>query len=383
MTKKQFNKKSQTFFMVSLLIIVFTALVATSVIALDTVRPTILYVTPTNNEMDLSRNELMSVVFSEDMDPSSINQNTVIMMQRTTPQVGNYRSLAIIGTLVYSNRKATFITDELLSPSQRFGNVFTVTLTKDIKDLSGNALSRDYVWSFTTGADPFNTSGSTSKLNQSAALVILVPVVNISNQTTIITAPTANEETDDNAGLLAGVSPWMWIVGGGLLLLLLLATIYGLAMRSSSSKKTEDARPNPFCNVQPVIDLEGIGLEYNKALLAMGIKNTKQLWEADARRVARVTGAPLILVKSWQHMAELSSVNDIGPQYAELLERSGVHNIDQLKGYDTNELLSIVRKKQNSLKINIQGNSPGHAMVEHWIGEARSHKFCGFVGHNV
>jgi predicted flap endonuclease-1-like 5' DNA nuclease len=74
-------------------------------------------------------------------------------------------------------------------------------------------------------------------------------------------------------------------------------------------------------------------------------------------------------------MAELASVKDIGPQYAELLERSGVHTINQLKNYDTTELLNIVRAKENSLKINIQGNTPGPALVENWIAEARDHTF--------
>jgi Domain of unknown function (DUF4332) len=121
-------------------------------------------------------------------------------------------------------------------------------------------------------------------------------------------------------------------------------------------------------------------VQYNKGLVAMGIKNTRQLWEADSSKVARHTGAPLSIVKSWQHMAELSSVKDIGPQYAELLERSGVHSIEQLKGYDPDKLLKRVRKKQESLKVNILGNSPGQATVENWIEGARDHKFSGLEG---
>ena len=91
--------------------------------------------------------------------------------------------------------------------------------------------------------------------------------------------------------------------------------------------------------------------------------------------LARETGASLSSVKSWQHMAELASVRDIGPQYAELLERSGINSIGQLRRYNPTKLLKLVRKKQDSLKLNIQGNSPGHATVEHWIDEANDHKY--------
>ena len=128
-------------------------------------------------------------------------------------------------------------------------------------------------------------------------------------------------------------------------------------------------------NILPVIDIEGIGSEYNKGLDAMGIQNTDQLWKASAGKVSRKTGASVTSVKSWQHMSELSSIKDIGPQYAELLERSGVHTIEQLKKFTPNNLLKLVREKQDSLKLRIQGNFPGHAMVEHWIDEARNHKF--------
>ena len=145
---------------------------------------------------------------------------------------------------------------------------------------------------------------------------------------------------------------------------------------SQKNKKTiQAAQPNPFGDVYPVTDIEGIGPKYSKGLLAMGIKNTEQLWRADAGKVARGTGASLSAAKSWQNMAELASIKDIGPQYAELLERSGIHSIDQLKNTDSDKLLKLVRGKQESLKINIQGNHPGHAMVEHWIEEARDHKF--------
>jgi len=376
MVKKQFSKKSSAFFIAALIMVVFTAFFAVSAYALtDTTRPTILSVSPANNEKDISRIEQVTVVFSEAMNPSTINANTVTVMQRSTPELGVYRATAIEGEVTYAGRTATFTSNALLSPNQQYGNVFTVTITSGAEDLAGNSLSRNYVWSFTTGKDPFYTDATTSQLDQSPAPISGSVVAATPTQPSIVAAPTTAP--------VATAFPWAWLIGG-LLALLLIALLFALATNRKTVKETSPAKEtvivkgtnsNPFGDVHPVIDLEGIGPEYNEKLQEMGIKNTKQLWEADAFKVARETGAPLSSVKSWQHMAELASVKDIGPQYAELLERSGIHSIAQLKNYNPNKLLKLIKKKQNSLKINIQGNHPGNAMVEHWIDEANDHKY--------
>ncbi len=146
------------------------------------------------------------------------------------------------------------------------------------------------------------------------------------------------------------------------------------AAKQMAVKRAGGKRLSPFGDVHSVREIEGIGPVYSKALEKMGITDTKQLWEADPDRITRKTEAPLSLVSSWQNMAELASVKDIGPQYSELLERSGVHNIEQLKGSTPNQLLKLVTDKQESLEINIQGNTPGHDLVENWIKQARAHR---------
>jgi len=382
MAKKQLivhenvGKKISAFFIVALMT-VFTVFIAASANALaDTTRPTIISVSPTNNEQSLSRNEQVTVAFSKDMNPATINADTFLVTQRTTPEAGAYRSLAIDGTVTYNSndRTATFTPTEMLSPSEQYGNVFTVMITTGATDLAGNSISQDYAWSFTTGGDVFNTGATTSQSDQSPTAVSgssTTPLPS-STQSPVVTTPVAGAQA-----ATASTFPWAWVIGVAFLLLLIAVILtFTLTPAPQKNKKNIQAtHSNPFGHVHPVMDLEGIGPEHNKELHKMGIKNTKQLWEADPARVARLTGAPLASVKSWQNMAELASVKDIGPQYAELLERSGVHSITQLKSSNPNKLLDAVREKQDSLKINIQGNSPGHATVEHWIAEARDHKF--------
>jgi PGF-pre-PGF domain-containing protein len=178
---------------------------------------------------------------------------------------------------------------------------------------------------------------------------------------------------------------WKWIVGI-LLVLLLIGIIVATMLMPPKEKKKKSfvvghnnhlGHMSPFNDdsVHQVIELQGIGPKYNKELLAMGILTTEQLWEADASEVAEKTSVTTSTVESWQNMAELSCIKDIGPQYSELLERSGVHSIKQLKNYEVKSLLKLVTKKEDSLKNNIQGNTPGVALVSNWIEQAKAHKF--------
>ena len=132
----------------------------------DTIIPVVLSeVYPSNNEINVDANAKIIVVFSEDMDPSTINTNTVIVRQRLTPESGSYNSQVISGIVTYNNRIATFTPIDGLHANQVYGDVFTVTITTGVKDLEGNRLKSNYVWSFTTSRYSFNTGITTSQTN--------------------------------------------------------------------------------------------------------------------------------------------------------------------------------------------------------------------------
>ncbi|MBN2141874.1 DUF4332 domain-containing protein [Candidatus Woesearchaeota archaeon] len=356
----------------------------------DTTNPTIISVSPMNNEKSLFRDEQIAVVFSEDMNPSTINERTISLIQRTTPETGGYNFRGVDATVTYAGRTATLIPNEMLTPNQGYGNVFTVFVSTGVEDKAGNQLSRVYISSFTTGGDWFNTDVTTSQSNQSAAVVSIPATVPATPP--ITNAPMTLPVTSS--------SSWLWWTLGGLLATILAVSMLALFVKikpaatksrshKSSSAKAVPKAVNPYLStgiragvrtgvkssMHPVMSLEGIGPKYSRALQEMGILDTYQLWKANPVKVAQQTGAPLSSVVSWQNMAELASVKDIGPQYAELLERSGIHSIDQLKSYNANKLLNLVQQKQDSLNINIQGNTPGMPLVENWIDQAREHNF--------
>jgi predicted flap endonuclease-1-like 5' DNA nuclease len=336
-------------------------------------RPTILNISLDNAGKNVSTYEEIKVTFSEEMDPSSINEDTFYVMQRAAPGSENLTPLSIDGMISYSNRTATVRSIDGFGAAPNYGNDFAATLTTGVKDVDGDPLSKDHVWNFTTGSIEVIVAGQTI-INRSGA-----------DQTTSNNETMSNNISNNT--LVTGVQtsssmfPWGWVIGG-LALLLLLAYILIPARKPATQEivqqthVVQQTHADPFGEVHPVKDIEGIGQEFGDRLNAMGITNTQQLWEANAVNVSEGTDAPVSVVKSWQHMAELASVNDIGPQYAELLERSGVHSIDQLKRFRPNELLRLIQEKQESLKVKIQGNFPGYASVKNWINQARSHKFA-------
>jgi hypothetical protein len=94
---------------------------------------------PANAETNVPFNQKVTATFSKTMDPSTITTASFTLMQGT-----NFVS----GTVVYLGTTATYIPSSNLNPN----TVYTATITTAAKDLMGNNLEANYVWSFTTGA---------------------------------------------------------------------------------------------------------------------------------------------------------------------------------------------------------------------------------------
>jgi len=107
--------------------------------ATDIILPTSNSTDPLNNAIDVVRNKVISLNFSEKMNPATINTSTFTLKQGTT---------SIAGTVTYSGTKATFTPSNVLAANTNY----TATMTTGAKDLAGNALATNTVWSFTTGS---------------------------------------------------------------------------------------------------------------------------------------------------------------------------------------------------------------------------------------
>src|SRR5207237_245172 len=83
------------------------------------------------------------------MDPLTITPVTFTLKQGTT---------AVTGTVTYAGVTATFNPVSTLAPN----TTYTATMTTGARDLAGNALAANFVWSFTTGATPDTTAPTVS-----------------------------------------------------------------------------------------------------------------------------------------------------------------------------------------------------------------------------
>ena len=109
--------------------------------AANTTPPIVSFTSPVNGDTAAPVRQKVSAAFSENMDTATINAATFTLKQGDTPVAGKVTSSA-------SN--AVFIPARNLDK----GKVYTATIKTGVKDLAGNALVKDCVWSFTAFAEP-------------------------------------------------------------------------------------------------------------------------------------------------------------------------------------------------------------------------------------
>ena len=124
-----------------------------------TTPPTVISVDPGNSATGVAINKRPSATFSKAMDPLTITTSSFTLTgPGATPKTGTVAYDAV-------NRIATF------SPaSDLFSDTtYTATITTGARDLSGNALASNFVWSFSTGNTPGGGGAGPATVNLGAA----------------------------------------------------------------------------------------------------------------------------------------------------------------------------------------------------------------------
>jgi len=108
---------------------------------LDTTAPTVSSTNPVNGATGVA---VITASFSEAMSAVSVTT--------TTFTLSGPGATAVTGTVTYnaSNHMATFTPTSALVP----GTTYTATIMTGARDMAGNPLATNYVWSFTTAAGP-------------------------------------------------------------------------------------------------------------------------------------------------------------------------------------------------------------------------------------
>jgi len=111
----------------------------TTGIAPDTISPAVSSSVPANAATGVRTGNKLAATFSEPMDPATVTSTTFTLKHGATD---------VPGTVTYSGLTAVFAPAAPLLA----GTVYSATIGTGAKDLGGNALASNFVWSFTTGA---------------------------------------------------------------------------------------------------------------------------------------------------------------------------------------------------------------------------------------
>lgn len=100
--------------------------------------PTVVSTDPLSDQTDVARNKVVSLTFSEEMDPATINTTSFMLKQGAT---------GIEGVVEYTGTTATFTPLNALNAESNY----SAKITTGAKSKKGNPLKNDYTWNFTIG----------------------------------------------------------------------------------------------------------------------------------------------------------------------------------------------------------------------------------------
>ncbi len=120
--------------------------------------------------------------------------------------------------------------------------------------------------------------------------------------------------------------------------------------------------------------IEGIGPAYEAKLKEVGISKVEQLLEKCSAKKERVklakdTGISEKLILKWVNHADLFRIKGVGPQYAELLEASGVDSVPELANRKPENLLAKMIEVNE--EKNLVRGLPVLKQVQKWVEQAK------------
>ena len=126
-------------------------------------------------------------------------------------------------------------------------------------------------------------------------------------------------------------------------------------------------------------EIEGIGPVYREKLSAAEIKTTDDLLNQCAtapgrKQTAASTGCTDKQLLEWANMADLMRIKGVGPEYAELLEASGVDTVKELRHRRADNLAAKMAELNQTKKLTRQ--VPSESIVAGWIEQSKTLDPC-------
>jgi hypothetical protein len=158
--------------------------------------PTVSSVTPASGSTGVCPNATVTVTFSKAMNPATIDTTTFTV----TP--------AVNGTITHDSTNTIFTFTP--SNSLLLSTAYTATITTGAKDTFGNALATNFVWTFTTGANPCQPPSVISVTPPNAAVGVCPSTVVTATFSQAMNPATINATTFTLTG--PGITPVTGVV---------------------------------------------------------------------------------------------------------------------------------------------------------------------------
>ncbi len=173
----------------------------------DTTPPTVISTNPLNGEIDVQLNKKITVTFSEGMDPLTMTNTTFTVTG--VPGIVTYDAVSRTATFRPASNLAT-------------NTVFQAKVSTAAKDLAGNRLAADHIWTFTTGIRivpepvplgfiaPFGSFGDGAGMTNQGVLTVINGDIGTTGASTSITGfhdslGNIYTETPLNVGFVTGI----------------------------------------------------------------------------------------------------------------------------------------------------------------------------------
>lgn len=124
-----------------------------------------------------------------------------------------------------------------------------------------------------------------------------------------------------------------------------------------------------------IATIEGIGPVYAEKLGVAGIKTVEALLDAakdpkGRQTLAEATGIDASRILKWANMADLMRIKGVGEEYSELLEAAGVDTVKELKHRNAENLHAKMEEINEAKKLVRQ--TPSLKSVGEWIEQAKT-----------
>src|SRR5665648_1100388 len=161
--------------------------------------PEVVSTIPADEAVGVPLNQVISATFNEKMDPAMFTQDNVTL-SGTTTIAGTKAATTVAGTVVFSGMTVFFTPTSPLAPN----TTYTGTIKAGVKDLMGNELQVDYVWSFSTDVSP---TVSADPINNAVDVLldkVIVATFSVPMDTLTLKAPAATVTVKQGTTIVPG-----------------------------------------------------------------------------------------------------------------------------------------------------------------------------------